>query len=217
MSGFLPQIPFFSIHLESAFDRIQLMKLFEKNLERPILPFEASIGEKVLALGCPRKHPRNGETTVGELGCLESHVRLVGKLLPTLGVFEDDAELVGDIPGLNTYIRTVETLDPKWDIIFLGANEWVEQVPSSTGVPSTVVRIRRFWGTHAFLIRRSAAEKVITTYMDLLNKGFAYPADWLYTETILRYNLRVYGPANPRSFIRQKPGVVSSITGVVRD
>ena len=137
-----------------------------------------------------------------------------------IGVFEDDAEVVCDLDTLVNYMNTVEEINPDWDILFLGANEWVDSLPfaETKGKPQydLVRRIDRFWGTHAFLIRRRAADLVVMKHTELLGKGFAYPADWLYAKTIKEYNLKVYGPSNPKSMIRQKPGLVSSITGNIR-
>jgi hypothetical protein len=137
-----------------------------------------------------------------------------------IGVFEDDAEMVCGVDILMNYINAVEEINPDWDILFLGANEWVESLPfaETKGKPQfdLVRRIERFWGTHAFLIRRRAADLVVATHEKLLKEGFAYPADWLYAKTIKEYKLKVYGPADPKSMIRQKPGLVSSITGNIR-
>jgi GR25 family glycosyltransferase involved in LPS biosynthesis len=181
----------------------------------------ASEGSEIAKLGWPRQHPHQGQTKDGELGCLSSHVRLLTLMrADIIGVFEDDAEIVCSLETLQTYINTVEEIDPEWDILLLGGNEWVDSLPFAQIAErpqyELVRRIQRFWGTHAFLIRRRAAELVVFKHAELLRQGFAYPADWLYAKTIKDYNLKVYGPADPKSMIRQKPGLVSSITGNVR-
>ena len=131
---------------------------------------------------------------------------------PVMGIFEDDAEFVGTIPNLDSFYNTVNAFEPEWDILFLGANEWVEYEQ----VESSLVKVSRFWGTHAFLIRESAARKVIQDHEDLLAKGYAYPADWLYAYSIQRHKLKAFGPIYSKRFIRQKPGLVSAINGKMR-
>jgi hypothetical protein len=54
------------------------------------------------------------------------------------------------------------------------------------------------------------------TFEESLGQGIFLPADWLYNETIKRYKLRVYGPAEPKMFFRQVPGLTSAITGKIR-
>ena len=221
MVGLLPNIPFYCIHLEREEGRLELINALEDGLGRPLVMWPASEGCEIAKLGWPRRHPHQGQTKDGELGCLSSHVRLLSLMRrDIIGVFEDDAEVVCDLDTLVNYMNTVEEINPEWDILFLGANEWVESLPfaQTIGKPQydLVRRIERFWGTHAFLIRRRAADLVVATHEKLLKEGFAYPADWLYAKTIKEYNLKVYGPADPKSMIRQKPGLVSSITGNIR-
>jgi GR25 family glycosyltransferase involved in LPS biosynthesis len=221
MAGFLPHIPFYCIHLEREEGRLDLMKSLEEGLGHPLVLWNASEGADVAKFSWPRRHPWEGEIKEGELGCLASHVRLLGLMHSNIiGVFEDDAELVCSLETLQKYVATVEEIMPDWDIILLGGNEWVESLPFARIATKPhyddVRRIQRFWGTHAFLIKRRAAELVVTTHHAVMSQGFTYPADWLYAKTIKDYNLRVYGPSDPKSMIRQKPGLVSSITGNIR-
>jgi GR25 family glycosyltransferase involved in LPS biosynthesis len=218
MVGLLPNIPFYCIHLEREEGRLELMRSLEEGLGRPLVMWSASEGSEIAKLGWPRRHPHQGQTKDGELGCLASHIRILDLMrTDVIGVFEDDAEIVCSLEVLQTYINAVEEINPDWDILFLGANEWVESLPfaETKGKPhyDLVRRIQRFWGTHAFLIRRRTASLVVSKHKELLGQGFAYPADWLYAKTIKDYNLKVYGPADPKSMIRQKPGLISSITG----
>ena len=130
MAGFLPHIPFYCIHLEREEGRLDLIKSFEEGLGRPLVLWNASEGADVAKFSWPRRHPWEGETKEGELGCLASHVRLLGLMhTNVIGVFEDDAELVCSVEVLQKYMVTVEEIMPDWDIIFLGANEWVESLP----------------------------------------------------------------------------------------
>jgi GR25 family glycosyltransferase involved in LPS biosynthesis len=216
MKSFLPNIPFFTVHLKRETLREAFMTHLQNSLGRRIHVWDASDGAEVASRGWPRGHPFEAETSIGALGCLDSHIRLLQHMLtenyPIMGVFEDDAECVSDISYLESYYESVNKLDPNWDILFLGANEWVE----CDVVQSNVIKVRRFWGTHAFLIRESAARKVIQDHRNLLAKGYAYPADWLYAYSIQMHHLKAYGPVLSKKHIRQKPGLISAINGKLR-
>jgi GR25 family glycosyltransferase involved in LPS biosynthesis len=216
MNPFLPEIPFFCIHLLRAIEREPFMTHFQNQLRRPVEVWPASEGSEVAARGWPRGHPHERETSIGALGCLDSHIRLLRQMLERdwdiIGIFEDDAELVVPVSKLQEFYEEACICVPPWDILVLGANEWVEIL----GGQGSLVRPKRFWGTHAFLIRRSAAERVIRIFEDLQRKGYSYPADWLYSYCIGQGGLVCYGPAICRSLIRQKPGLVSAINGKVR-
>lgn len=216
MDSFVSNIPFFCIHLLRATEREPFLTHFQNQLRRPVEVWPASEGTEVAARGWPRGHPHERETSIGALGCLDSHIRLLRRMLErqwnVIGIFEDDAELVVPLSKLQEFYQEASNLSPSWDILVLGANEWVEIL----GGQGSLVQPKRFWGTHAFLIRREAAERVIQIFEDLQRKGYSYPADWLYSYAISHGGLVCYGPAVCRSLIRQKPGLVSAINGKVR-
>lgn len=218
MNSFLPEIPFFCIHLLRETGREPFMTHFQNSLGRRIEVWEASEGSEVAARGWPRGHPHERETSIGALGCLDSHIRLLRKMIEegweTIGIFEDDAELVpgSTVDKLQEFYEKVSVLKPEWDILVLGANEWVDTRKAAPGITQPT----RYWGTHAFLIRRQAAIAVVALFEELKAKGFSYPADWLYSCAIGQNGLVAYGPDVCRSLIRQKPGLVSAINGKVR-
>jgi GR25 family glycosyltransferase involved in LPS biosynthesis len=216
MNKFLPDVPFFCIHLLRATERDAFMTHFQNGLGRHVEVWPASEGTEVAARGWPRGHPHELETSIGALGCLDSHIRLLREMLEKgwdmIGIFEDDAELMVRADALQAFYEKASVLKPEWDILVLGANEWVD----IAGAGQEIVKAKRYWGTHAFLIRRSAAEKVVALFEDLQKRGFSYPADWLYAYAISQKGLVAYGPGICRSLIRQKPGLVSAINGKVR-
>ena len=216
MNKFLPDVPFFCIHLMRAIEREPFMTHFQNGLGRQIIVWPASEGTEVAARGWPRGHPHERETSLGALGCLDSHIRLLRKMLEEdwemMGIFEDDAELLVRSEQLQEFYERVQKEVPVWDILVLGANEWVDVQTKQNGF----ARPQRYWGTHAFLIRRRAAQEVISMFEDLQRKGYSYPADWLYSYTIQKKKLVAVGPEVCRSLIRQKPGLVSAINGQVR-
>jgi GR25 family glycosyltransferase involved in LPS biosynthesis len=136
---------------------------------------------------------------------------MLDKGYETIGIFEDDAELTEPVEKLHTFYEEACALEPKWDVLVLGATEWVD----STLASPTIRKPTRFWGTHALLLNRKAAQAALDTHKRLQEKGYAYPADWFYSATILQNNLVAYGPRNSK-LIQQKPGLVSAISGKVR-
>ncbi len=209
MSGFLPSVPFYCIHLERAKERLPLIQTLEERMKRPIIIFEASDGKDVV--GLPKRHPLSREQiTNGILGCLDSHIRLLVNMIQSnydmIGVFEDDAEMLVTDDTLTDFHKKVSG---DWDILVLGANEWVEYKKKES-----YIQPFKYWGTHAFLIKKEAAKKIIETHEQVLREGVTYPADWLYAEAIKRHRLIAYGPCC--NLIQQKPGLISQINGKIR-
>lgn len=213
MAGFLPTVPFYCIHLQRIHERLPLIQTLEEKIKRPITRFEASDGKEVATYGWPKRHPfSSSEITNGILGCLDSHIRLLVNMIQSnydmIGIFEDDAEV---LVTSNELVEFYKKVPADWDILILGANEWVEYKKEELYVKPV-----RYWGTHAFLIKKEAAKKVIETHIKVLKDGITYPADWLYSEAIKRHTLNVYGPEGCASLIQQKPGLMSEINGKVR-
>jgi len=215
MNKFLPDVPFFCIHLLRATEREAYMTHFQNSLGRTVEVWPASEGSEVAARGWPRGHPHERETSIGALGCLDSHIRLLRTMLEKgwdmIGIFEDDAELVVKCDTLQEFYLRASAVEPEWDILVLGANEWVDVKRENN-----LAKPRRYWGTHAFLIRRRAAEAVVKLFEELQASGYSYPADWLYSYAISQKGLLAVGPEVCRSLIRQKPGLISAINGKVR-
>lgn len=215
MKPFLPEIPFFCIHLESATERDWLITDLQNRFGRPIQRWKASVGADVVKLGWPRKHPIEPFTSDGAMGCLDSHLRLlqhmVDKNYEVIGIFEDDAILNGDLQKLQDLVEKASVLEPKWGILFLGVTEWVDMKVINTDIVQPV----RFWGTHSFLITQEAARKTLEMHKQLQEKGYAFPADWLYARCLQNKQYIAYGPTQAK-LICQKPGLVSAINGKVR-
>lgn len=204
------------IHLQSATDRLPLIQELKDKMGHVTL-FYAEKGEGWLNdPTTAKKHPYPPHQTVrqGEVGCTHSHVwilRAANATAEDVGIFEDDCE-VFDGYSAKEFLRVTDAAYPEADIILLGATEYVESLP----LAPRYKRVTRFWGAHAMLIRRKALHAILKTYDDGLAAGIFYPADWLYNEAIKRYGLFVVGPEKPKTFCRQRPGLVSGITGIVR-
>lgn len=216
---FLESIPTVVIHREKDKERDFFMKTFEETLGLELQRVEGMDGESLVASGHPQKHPRDGgETSYGNIGCTATHVSIVNTFLEEsefdyICIFEDDVELITEPTDIYEYIDYSWSL-PKWDILFLGVNEIVEgEVLQEQPLLS---KVKRFWGTHAVLLTRKAAQAILNTYADSLQQGYALPADWLYSFAIQQENLVAYCPTDPLACVKQKEGIVSTCTGKLR-
>ena len=214
---FLKSIPVVVIHRKEDTERDFFIKTFEKALGLEIQRVEGQNGEDIVKQGMPRKHPREGETSLGNIGCTASHVSLCETFLETeheyICIFEDDVELVCDVNDIYEYIDYSWSL-PEWDILFLGVNELVDAKPLDE--EPLLSRVKRFWGTHAVLLTRKAARAIITEFQSSVQQGYALPADWLYSFAIQHHDLTAYCPTDPRACVQQKEGLVSTCTGKLR-
>jgi len=206
------KVPCVVIHREQDKERVPLIRDLGIDLNRELQVFEALDGTALINTGFPVKHPLPKEKiTPGVIGCVASHVELIEAALKKshehVCIFEDDAEVVGD---LEDYLACLTKLPPA-DVVCFGTNEIVDGM--TTTVPS-IVKVTRFWGTHAIMINRKAMHALLMTYHDGIQKGILYPADWLYNTAIKEYGLIAYAPL--KSVIKQKSGLVSSINGRIR-
>ena len=191
------------------------MRLFESALQRKLQIVRGLDGNDFIKLGFPTKHPRSKEpTTPGNIGCTLSHIYVLEAFLKMndkyMLILEDDVEYVS---SFLKYIEYSFTLSPSWDILFLGVNEIVES--TDTEIPA-IRRVTRFWGTHAVILNRKAVADICAAFKTSVKDGFALPADWLYSHAIKESGLVAYCPSEPRAFVQQKEGLVSTCTGNVR-
>ena len=200
-------IPGFIIHLDTATERLPLIDAIQAIMRDPVSVFSA-IDDSKGALSHPwEKRP----VTKGEIGCAHSHLAILRNAVKAdrkhIMIFEDDCEFLSTQQQVYNFIDGIS--DP-WDILLLGANEYVESVPVNF-----CRKVGRFWGTHAMLLSRKAMEVAIDTFEKAQEKGIFLPADWMYNEAIKR-GLRCYAPYKPDHLCRQKPGLVSAINGKIR-
>lgn len=178
-----------------------------------------------------KQHPWTGsDVSRGVIGCAHSHIDLIHAALrrgnKTIIIFEDDCEMSEGV-SINTIMTHVHganmlgdvkigtdttSVADAWDILLLGANEYVE---SEATTVAEYRRVKRFWGTHAIILRESAMRAALQVFADAQRGGIFLPADWMYNEAI-KGGLTCIGPANLYSLCRQKEGFVSYITGAPR-
>ncbi len=215
------------IHLASATERDPYVHALQGSFFLPLELVTASTGEAWLAHpGISKRHVRPGQdVTQGMLGCAHSHIdllyRSVKEGVEELCVFEDDCELVAPPSAIAHWVERVKQSGVPWDILLLGANEYVESQAGwihfdDSAAEFPLTRIMRFWGTHAMMIRPAAMRAALKTFAEAQREGAFLPADWMWNEAIRREGLAVFGPLQPKSFCRQIPGLVSAITGAVR-
>lgn len=208
------------IHLQSATDREPLIFALKRDISWNLTVFDASNGsEWVSDPAISKKHPWTRQpVSRGVLGCCKSHLDILTQASNAeiaVSIFEDDCVINATKKDIDIFLHRAP---PSWDILLLGANEYVESKRTNYGGAGAphYIRVNRFWGTHALLLRPRAVEAVLRTFRETQAEGFFMPADWLYNEAIRRYSLACYGPATPDLLCHQAPGYISVITGQPR-
>ena len=207
------------IHLAKATERLPLINSLNKIFTH-LEVYDAKDGTEWQANPLVQKaHPRAKDpVTQGSIGCTHSHIDLIIQTLQagdkSLILFEDDCEFKPEVTTeiIRNYIDTANTLDKPWDILLLGATEYVE-VEIFT---SDYTKVNRFWGAHALILRERGMHAVLKAFAASQQKGDFLPGDWLYNEAIKLDGLICFGPSYPFHFCRQKEGLVSYLTDTVR-
>lgn len=114
-----------------------------------------------LEFGRERKH-HWALTTRGALGCTLSHLHIWKNFLQSdkqvALILEDDADVHAD-DLQNAVADALQTAHLHWDLFLLG---WVGHLPGdASGVVRPLPRSEGFWGSHAYLVTRKAASKLI--------------------------------------------------------
>lgn len=132
---------------------------------RDRLTAQAPCVEYVLAVDgstLPGGHER---LTRGEQGCFLSHVRVWNRIASSSAeytvVLEDDADITlpQQWPAI---MRSIASLPRDWDLLFLGVNN--PKSDSQHVAPGVRVLEQDAYGTHAVVVRRSAALKLLRRF-----------------------------------------------------
>ena len=198
------------IHLEGAADRLPLIEALQMATGLPLTVFFASNGQKTWNdPTIVKHHPWKFSTlTQGVIGCVESHVAILqtqSDSTEPFFIFEDDAEFI------RPYQDFIDGSPADWDILLLGANEYVE----STEYTAEYQKIGRFWGAHAILIRPQCCSTILAIWAESIKNGIYLPPDWLYNAAISLKGLNVYGSPVVKGFFKQTVGLVSQTTGKI--
>lgn len=221
---FNKKIKSFVIHLEMSKDRLKLIDNLSQKTKTNINIIDAIDGS--VHLDEPHRCPyrcsvecinNNHYRGKGEIGCLLSHLKIWKNMIDNnidyAIIYEDDCYFSGSLEQLQEVLNTEKELLVKYDGLLLG----------TIGYRNTQIRINNnlcifdsFDGTHAMLISNNMASKLIQFYEEQKEKGYLYPADGHVAETIKKYNLKVVGFINNRSYFIQNPGM-SYIRYIDRD
>jgi GR25 family glycosyltransferase involved in LPS biosynthesis len=187
-------------------ERLPIIKTLEIKIQKPISIFNAILGAEYTSEFSGFKHVLERESiTSGMIGCLLSHINILKNAKTDILIFEDDCEYISDY---SEFIASA----PEYDILCLGNNENVDYK-----LIGSYVKVSRFWGTHALLIKHSCIDAILQTYEKYKNLKIFLPADWLYSYAIKENNLNAYAPINPKQYFKQKSGLVSTINGRLRN
>ena len=206
------------IHLDTASERLPIIDKLKKTLIHQLEVYSAKDGtewEKNPKI--KKDHPWSNDTiTRGMLGCTHSHVDILYTSLKAkeqaVLLFEDDCNMTKSQDDVYRFIHMANQLPERWDILLLGANEYVETEP----INQSYVRVKRFWGTHAIIIKEHAMRGALKAFAAAQAKGHFLPPDWMYNNAIKDENVVCIGPSLPNYLCEQKVGLVSAINGKVR-
>jgi GR25 family glycosyltransferase involved in LPS biosynthesis len=204
------------IHLDSATDRLPLIDKLRTTLIHTLDVYPAKDGtEWEKSSKIAKKHPiEKMPITRGMLGCAHSHIDILFASVKAKEqfclIFEDDCEVLGTQDDIYGFLHRASHLSTDWDMIILGANEYVESSIAEGGV---YTRVQRFWGTHAVILKPKAMRAALKVFADAQKNGVFLPADWMYNEAIKQEGLVCYGPTKINLLCRQKSGLVSAVTG----
>ncbi len=138
----------------------------------------------------------------GAIGCSLSHIKLWKQMTENKEdmylITEDDVVVTPKITAetINSFLEDVCQHDPNWDVILLG---WIKPLPeliSKDGdvrVAPTIYRIKDVTlGTHAYLISRKGAERLLKNAFPIIDQVDSYISYMAY-----RGDINVYRPLRP--------------------
>ncbi len=126
-------------------------------------------------------------------GCRQSHIAIYNLVEAdqSVIVFEDDCEIIDEL-----FMNLIKDHSSTHDIIFFGTNR--------TFTENNKVQV---WGTHAMWIS-AHAKKCFFNHSPISKE-----IDNIWNEIIIKYDLKVWVPPKTDMFVRQKIGLISTITG----
>ncbi len=214
---FNKKVKSFIIHLEQSYDRKILIDNLIKNTNTNIEIISAIDGN--LHTHVPHKCPyetncylcvkfnNNHYRSNGEIGCLLSHLkiwkRIVDENIDYALIYEDDCCFINSLENLKIDLDNIKDDLLKCDGFLLGALGYRN---SSIYINSSICKVNQFDGTHALLISKYMASKLIEFHEQEQLKGFLHPADGHFYSTIKEYNLNVYGFINYYKYFYQNNG-----------
>ena len=133
--------------------------------------------------GCD-PHDPGDYLTVGMLNCMLSHY-LVWNIVKhgsdeIVRIFEDDAVLTPDFE--EKFQLYYSHLPEDWELCYAAWLRWNVDNPRITPINKYVGRSQWVMGLHCYLLKKSAAEKLIAA-----NQSFYQPSDWVVSKTAMHW------------------------------
>ena len=111
-----------------------------------------------------RKH--HYDITRGAVGCYLSHLDIYKKIAASdkkYGlIFEDDVMIATDFYKRMLY--GINTVPDDWEVYLLGL------ICLKCDVKNDYINVNRFWGTHGYLVKKDAAQKLVANFDKLISK-----------------------------------------------
>ena len=126
--------------------------------------------------------------TIGAIGCSLSHIELWKQLVNSNEemwlILEDDCYpkyKMYSVHDLNTYINTVNTFDPNWDMIYMGwkkpniGHKDTLMVKPTTNSIGSIYKVNSFiHAAHAYIINRKGAKKLLKNAFPIIHQVDSY-------------------------------------------
>jgi len=181
------------------FDKALYINLDERTDRRSEVEAEFAKHSLVVErVSCIKGNPGIKTTLLdGDVGCIFSHLKCVQMAhdngWKTVLILEDDVRLRDNVNELfDSYYRQVPD---DWDMIYLGGNHWGFDLteryhPQLTMVTENVYRTRNTLTTHAYAIKNTVYEEMLSVF-----SNFEAAADTMYTDIQKRFNVYAFRPS----------------------
>ena len=158
------------------------------DIHRYVTPKALNQIETTIATGFRLRHH---EMTIGAVGCFLSHITVMRMLLQDdehniYIIFEDDAVIPRKI--FKDLRNTVTTAPSDWDVILLGYHYATYNTAFNF---DKFDRLSTFWGTHAVIINKTGALKIVHEYQNSL---ISKQIDSMMSVLMKNGDLKVYAP-----------------------
>ena len=143
---------------------------------------------RLMEIDRTKKRKHHYDITRGAVGCYLSHLDIYKKIAASNKkyglIFEDDVMIATDFYKRMLY--GLNTVPNNWDIYLLGL------ICLKCNINNDYIDVNRFWGLHAYLVKKDTAAKLVNYLGKLINKQIDADLSLL----IKQNKIKVYG-VNP--------------------
>jgi glycosyl transferase family 25 len=122
--------------------------------------------DKLMETDRTKKRKHHYDITRGAVGCYLSHLNIYKKIAESNKknglIFEDDVMIATDF--YKRMLFGLNTVPNNWDIYLLGL------ICLKCDINNNFVDVTKFWGTHAYLVKKDAAAKLVNYFSKLIDK-----------------------------------------------